>query len=111
MPAYRVRYEIDTEADSPQHAAGDALRVMTEPDEEPISYVFDVKNYETGEAVRVHLNYQTRACAVEPMEWDPEEAVVCSLCGRDVPAKTAHLRQAVWIGDECCWDEKLRSSK
>jgi hypothetical protein len=41
----------------------------------------------------------------------PEAAgvVLCSLCGKSVPAKTAHLHQNEWVGDECCWDERLRA--
>lgn len=38
------------------------------------------------------------------------ETVKCVHCKRSVPAKTAHLHQGDWIGDECCWDEQLRSS-
>jgi formylmethanofuran dehydrogenase subunit E len=37
--------------------------------------------------------------------------VVCSLCGEEVPEATAHIHQGKWIGDECCWDERLRSSE
>ena len=42
---------------------------------------------------------------------DLGEAVSCSLCGGHVPLKTAHLHQGEYIGDECCWDERLRSSE
>ena len=37
--------------------------------------------------------------------------VRCSVCGNDVCAGTAHLHQDKWIGDECCWDERLKSSE
>lgn len=37
--------------------------------------------------------------------------VTCSLCGKDIPEKTAHIHQGEWIGDDCCWDERLRSSE
>lgn len=30
-------------------------------------------------------------------------SVKCSLCGRPVPAATAHRRGARHVGDECCW--------
>lgn len=33
--------------------------------------------------------------------------VPCKFCGRQVPARTAHLHQQSWVG-ECCWDERLR---
>lgn len=37
--------------------------------------------------------------------------VTCSICGESVPKATAHLHQGKWIGDECCWDERLRASE
>ena len=37
--------------------------------------------------------------------------VRCGLCGRAVPASTAHLHDEDYVGDECCWDERLRSSE
>lgn len=42
---------------------------------------------------------------------EPANAVKCSLCNRDTSAKTAHVHQGEWIGDDCCWDERLRSSE
>ena len=39
------------------------------------------------------------------------KTVRCSLCGKQCSMKTAHLHQAEWIGDECCWDERLRASE
>jgi hypothetical protein len=40
-----------------------------------------------------------------------DNAVRCSVCGAACAAQTAHLHQGKWIGDECCWDERLRSSE
>jgi hypothetical protein len=42
---------------------------------------------------------------------DEEDLVLCRFCGRQVPASTAHLYQGGWVGDDCCWDERLRSSQ
>ena len=42
---------------------------------------------------------------------DEIETVTCSICGEDVPAGTAHLHQGKWIGDDCCWDERLKASE
>lgn len=39
------------------------------------------------------------------------EDVTCSLCGRPCKAAAAHLHQGEWVGDECCWDERLRASE
>ena len=34
--------------------------------------------------------------------------VTCLFCDKEVPMKTAHRYQERWVGDECCWDERLR---
>lgn len=39
------------------------------------------------------------------------ELVTCVSCKRDTPAITAHLHQDEWIGDSCCWDERLRATE
>jgi hypothetical protein len=41
MPVYRVKWEIDTEADSPIEAAEKALRIQRDPDS--IATVFQVQ--------------------------------------------------------------------
>jgi hypothetical protein len=41
-------------------------------------------------------------------EYDPE-LVTCKFCGGEVPAATAHRHGNGWVGDECCWDERLRN--
>jgi hypothetical protein len=37
--------------------------------------------------------------------------IPCSVCGKCCDPSTAHLHQGKWIGDECCWDERLKSSE
>ena len=37
--------------------------------------------------------------------------VTCKLCHNLCNPDTAHLHQGGWIGDECCWDERLRASE
>jgi hypothetical protein len=41
---------------------------------------------------------------------DDDETVLCRFCQRQCLARTAHLYQGGWVGDDCCWDERLRSS-
>lgn len=41
----------------------------------------------------------------------PPRRVRCALCGELVNKLTAHRHQGKWIGDECCWDERLRSTE
>jgi len=35
----------------------------------------------------------------------------CSLCRKLCDGVLAHRHQGEWIGDECCWDERLRASE
>jgi DNA-directed RNA polymerase subunit RPC12/RpoP len=37
--------------------------------------------------------------------------VRCTFCGDLVDVRTAHRHQGTWVGDDCCWDERLRSSE
>ena len=37
--------------------------------------------------------------------------ITCAICHRACCAETAHLHSGQWIGDECCWDERLRASE
>lgn len=39
------------------------------------------------------------------------ETVVCSICHKDCNSQNSHLHQGERIGDECCWDERLRASE
>jgi len=44
--------------------------------------------------------------------WDEHYATApCCTCGEPCLLSTAHLHQGQWIGDECCWEERLRSSE
>lgn len=37
--------------------------------------------------------------------------LTCSVCGELCLQDTAHLHDGVWIGDECCWDDRLHGSE
>lgn len=37
--------------------------------------------------------------------------VRCKFCGKPSPKATAHRHDGEWVGDECCWDERLRSTE
>ena len=39
------------------------------------------------------------------------ERTTCSLCGNPCDARKAHLHQGKLVGDECCWDERLKASE
>jgi hypothetical protein len=40
-----------------------------------------------------------------------DETVTCKLCKRPTLAATAHLHEGEYVGDDCCWDERLRGSE
>lgn len=44
---------------------------------------------------------------VDESETEDEE-ILCSLCSEYCSLLTAHIHQGKYIGDECCWDERLR---
>ncbi|MCP9209557.1 hypothetical protein [Streptomyces cucumeris] len=37
--------------------------------------------------------------------------VECKFCRNSVPAQTAHRHDGNWVGDECCWDDRLRMTE
>jgi uncharacterized Fe-S radical SAM superfamily protein PflX len=39
------------------------------------------------------------------------DLITCSMCRRKCRADTAHLHQGKYIGHECCWDERLRTTE
>lgn len=42
---------------------------------------------------------------------NPTHRVLCTICKRLCSGDLAHLHQGEWVGDECCWDERLRMSE
>jgi len=47
------------------------------------------------------------ACAFPPLGG----VVTCKLCGFACARATAHMHQGDYVGDECCWDERLRATE
>ena len=45
------------------------------------------------------------------MELARDNVKICCICGNFCDAVTAHIHQGQFIGDECCWDERLRASE
>ncbi|WP_091454763.1 hypothetical protein [Actinokineospora iranica] len=39
------------------------------------------------------------------------ELEVCVFCEDDVLLATAHRHGRGWVGDSCCWDERLRATE
>ena len=39
------------------------------------------------------------------------DTVYCKFCGEPTLAAYAHLHEGECVGDECCWDERLRSTE
>lgn len=42
---------------------------------------------------------------------DDSEAVTCKFCGEKALAATAHLHDGEHVGEECCWEERLRATE
>lgn len=40
-----------------------------------------------------------------------QRRVRCKFCNRLCNKNTAHLHQGLWVGNECCWDDRLKSSE
>lgn len=67
-----------------------------------------------AEALRKKRLAEARLAKTKVEEAKAEEdagTVTCSLCHAETPETTAHLHQGEWIGDECCWDERLKASE
>jgi len=47
---------------------------------------------------------------VEPTGFE-RRLVDCKFCGNEVDADTAHVHGKGWVGDDCCWDERLRATE
>lgn len=37
--------------------------------------------------------------------------VKCKFCGKQVPKRTAHRHDGKWIGNDCCWDDRLKTTE
>lgn len=49
--------------------------------------------------------------AYMPFIVDQPEMVECKFCHLGCGKLTAHRHGDGWVGNECCWDERLRSSE
>lgn len=47
----------------------------------------------------------------QEVEIEEDDMVDCKFCHLQVPVSTAHWHNGNWVGDECCWDERLRSTE
>jgi hypothetical protein len=39
------------------------------------------------------------------------ELETCTFCHGEILRATAHLHGNAWVGDSCCWDERLRATQ
>jgi len=101
MPEYRVKWEIDVEAESPRHAAELAREAQIRPDTQAV--VFDVQDPLTmAEPVRIDLNQPTNArgaaAKLEVYEYIESGSTVCWIAA---PSKA----DADWYANERGWRE------
>lgn len=103
MPWYTIRYLI--EAENICQAMEDAEARLKE-----MAVSADVLDHRYDRAIRI--KDENGVIVHEEIRWLPYDlTLTCSLCDRPVSVNSAHLHQGKWIGDECCWDERLRSSE
>lgn len=70
----------------------------------------DQAGYMQGEQGNVVFDERVDEHALDFLdEYLDLDTVRCSLCHRLALAETAHLHHKAWVGDTCCWDERLRS--
>lgn len=97
MTNYRVRWEIDIEADSPVEAAREALRIQREYGSE--ATVFEVAstiNPEPWEFTQIDAaSYKECELCENPANFDVSpEGQACAICG-------------TWVCDDCTeWDDE-----
>ena len=55
---------------------------------------------------------------VDVIEWHGDSfnegnniMIQCSICHNECDVVQAHIHQGKYIGDECCWDERLRTTE
>lgn len=54
---------------------------------------------------------QAMVVEVEIREIAEAKRIRCLLCGKLASRKTAHRFQGNYVGDECCWEERLRATE
>jgi predicted nucleotidyltransferase len=93
-------------ARSLDHAALDAIAELLDGKEWS-----GADDLDTIAALVRHTGREVRDVPEDRAEEEDEDQVLCRFCQRPSPARTAHRYQGGWVGDECCWDERLRSSE
>jgi hypothetical protein len=59
-----------------------------------------------------NLRYTDNVKVVDFYEFRGEaHDVECSVCGKPCDFRTAHLHTNKFIGADCCWDDRLKSSE
>ena len=48
---------------------------------------------------------------VMPEDQKPKRRVRCKFCKQLTSKQTAHRHDGGWVGDDCCWDERLRMTE
>lgn len=72
------------------------------------TYVIDSLEWSGNEIIRIqNPEGDTLECPISQLS----PTVKCKRCKELCNADQAHLHQGEWIGDECCWDERLRASE
>jgi len=99
MAQYRVTWEIELDADTPEDAAREALAIMRDPDS--IATVFTVHDQDTATRPRstpANTRRQTMSAKVQEIVIDLDDPRVASRCG----AANGRCRSAVVVRGPVC---------
>lgn len=95
---------LEKSGSSEQRAMGETIREAMA--DVPTGEQFEMALAMLGEFAENAKVYIKALKAMKPIP-----LVSCQFCHNDVPSTTAHRHGKGWVGDECCWDEKLRTTE
>lgn len=100
---------IDKDGNDLEDDQAGSIHKVLGKDEEGVHCIHCARPLKAGEKVQENEDGSYEHDAGEGAPCPP--TVVCGQCGNACLATTAHLHQGRYVGDECCWDERLRSSE
>lgn len=98
---------VDWEDVDQAHATAREALGLTEPDEVQDCQICGESFIVEGACATLFGQPVCPDCHVD----DAEHFVTCKFCGHLAPMKTAHLHEGQWVGEACCWDERLRATQ
>lgn len=72
---------------------------------------FECKKFFPEDKLEPHPEESCRFICGDCLDKWNDTTVICALCHKPCKSEMAHLHQNDWIGDECCWDDRLHASE